>query len=197
MVVAMDKPVQINTFLMMGRPGSGKGTQAAMLAKKVGGSVYSSGSRLRDIAASGNYFGRRAKEVMSSGHLMPVWVSQYLFEDALIKLEPTDTVVFEGSCRILEEAERFHEAAEWLERQYTAVYLDVQEGEVTTRLHKRREEGRPDDNAMVMQERFERFNQFTTQSIEYFKNKGTLVTVNGNQSAEKVHRDILEALGIA
>ena len=120
----------------MGRPGSGKGTQAALLAAKVGGSVYSSGARLRQMAASESYFGRRAQAVMSAGDLMPVWVSQYLFEEALIKLEPVDTIIFEGSGRIVEEAMRFHEAAVWLERPYVAVYIDAPEDVLRERLLK-------------------------------------------------------------
>lgn len=183
------------TFLMMGRPGSGKGTQAKMLAAKVGGTVYSSGSRLREMAKSGSYFGNRTKAVMERGDLMPIWVSQYLFEEALIKLEPTDTIIFEGSGRIVEEAMRFHEAAVWLERPYVAVYIDAPEDVLRERLLKRASlEGRADDNTAALQERFDKFTELTAKSIEYFKSEGTLVTVNGDQSIEAVHADIVKAL---
>ena len=185
------------TFLMMGRPGSGKGTQAAMLADRVGGFVYSSGARLREMAKSDSYFGNKTKEVMERGDLMPIWVSQYLFEEALIKLEPADTIVFEGSCRILEEAMRFHEAAVWLERPYIAVYIDAPEEVLRARLLKRAGlEGRADDNAAALQERFDKFTELTTKSIEYFKKEGTLVTVNGDQSVETVHAEICKALAL-
>ena len=187
----------IQTFLMMGRPGSGKGTQAAMLAAKVGGTVYSSGNRLREMAKTGSYFGNKTKEVMERGDLMPVWVSQYLFEEALIKLEPTDTIIFEGSCRILEEAMRFHEAAVWLGRPYVAIHIDAPEEVLRERLLKRAGlEGRADDNASALQERFDKFNELTSKSIEYFKKEGTLVTINGNQSVEEVHAEIVKALTI-
>ena len=189
---------EVKTFLMMGRPGSGKGTQAAMLAAKVGGQVYSSGGRLREMAKSGSYFGNKTKEVMERGDLMPIWVSQYLFEEALIKLEPADTIIFEGSCRILEEAMRFHEAAVWLGRTYIAVYIDAPEEALHERLTKRSGlEGRGDDNAAALQERFDKFNEFTAKSIEYFKKEGTLVTVNGNQSVEEVHAEVLKALNLS
>lgn len=182
---------------MMGRPGSGKGTQAQLLAGKIGGKVYSSGSRLREMAASGSYFGRRAKAVMDTGDLMPVWVSQYLFEEALVKLEPADAIVFEGACRIVEEAMRFHEAAVWLGRPYLAVYLDAPENALRERLLKRAAlESRTDDNAAVLNERFEKFTELTQKSLEYFKSEGALVTVNGNQSAEAVHAEILKALAL-
>jgi adenylate kinase len=197
MVVAMNESKQVKTFLMMGRPGSGKGTQAALLAGKVAGRVYSSGSRLREMAKSGSYFGNKTKVVMERGDLMPIWVSQYLFEEALIGLEPADTIIFEGSCRILEEAMRFHEAVVWLERPYIAVYIDAPEAELRERLLKRATvEGRADDNAAALQERFDKFTELTQKSIDYFKSEGTLVTINGSQSVEKVHADILAALKI-
>jgi adenylate kinase len=186
------------TFLMMGRPGSGKGTQAQLLAEKIGGVVCSSGARLREMASSGSYFGLRAKKVMDAGDLMPVWVSQYLFEEALLKLEPNSAVVFEGSCRILEEAKRFHEAAVWLERPYIAIYLDAPEDALRERILKRTSlEKRTDDNAAILKERFDNFTELTMQSINYFKSEGTLLVINGDQSIEGVHADVLEALKLS
>ncbi|MDO8548123.1 MAG: nucleoside monophosphate kinase [bacterium] len=186
------------TFLMMGAPGSGKGTQATLLAQKIGGRVYSSGARLRGMVATGSYFGKRAQEVMTKGDLMPVWVSQYLFEEALVGLEPTDAIVFEGSCRILEEAKRFHEVAQWLERQYTAIYLEASEESLKERLLKRQGiEGRADDADATLAERFEKFYTLTLASIEYFKKEGTLIVINGEQSIEAVHMDILKALKLS
>ena len=183
---------------MMGAPGSGKGTQAKMLAEKVGGRVYSSGARLREMVATGSYFGKRAQVVMSAGDLMPVWVSQYLFEEALIGLEPADAIVFEGSCRILEEAKRFHEAAQWLERPYVAIYLEASEENLKQRLLKRHGiEGRADDAEAALAERFQKFRELTLSSIEYFKKEGTLVTINGEQTVEEVHADIVKALTLS
>lgn len=188
---------KVHTFLMMGRPGSGKGTQAKLLADKVGGVVYSSGARLREMAASGSYFGNKTKVVMERGDLMPVWVSQFLFEEALLKLEPSDPIVFEGSCRILEEAKRFHEAAVWLERPYVAVFIDAPEDKLKERIAKRATiEGRADDAQSAVQERFDNFTNLTMRSIEYFESERTLVRINGDQEIEKVQADILKALGL-
>jgi adenylate kinase len=187
----------VKTFVMMGRPGAGKGTQSKLLADSIGGFVYSSGTRLREMAASDSYFGKRSKQIMNSGHLMPIWVSQYLFEDALIKLEPTDAIVFEGACRIEEEARRFHEASLWLERPYAVVYIESPEDGLRERLIKRGGlEGRSDDLEHILQERFDKFNELTAKSIAYFKSVGTLVTVNGHQPIEKVHEDIVKALNL-
>jgi adenylate kinase len=187
----------VKTFLMMGRPGSGKGTQAKLLADKVGAAVYSSGARLREMAKTGSYFGNRTKEVMERGDLMPIWVSQYLFEEALIKLEPADKIIFEGSARIVDEAMRFHEACVWLNRPYVAVYLDAPEDKLKERLLKRAGlEGRGDDKDSALDERFLKFAELTQKSLDYFKSEGTLVTVNGDQSVEEVYADICKALDL-
>lgn len=190
--------MEVKTFLMMGAPGSGKGTQAKLLADKIGSRIYSPGARLREMVASGSYFGKRAAEVMNKGDLMPVWTSQYLFEEALIALEPTDNIVFEGSCRILEEARRFHEVTEWLLRPYVAVYLEASEVALIERLSKRQDiEGRADDEKKAVLERFEKFKEYTLKSIEYFKKEGTLVVINGEQPVEAVHADIVKVLGLS
>jgi adenylate kinase len=186
------------TFLMMGRPGSGKGTQAKLLAEKLGGAtIYSSGARLREMAARGGFFGNKTKAVMERGDLMPIWVSQYLFEEALIGLEPQDKIIFEGSCRILEEAMRFHEAAVWLERPYLAIYIDAPEDKLRERIAKRAQiEGRADDAQAAVQERFDNFTNLTLKSVEYFDSEKTLIRVNGDQSVEQVHAEIVKALGL-
>lgn len=186
----------IRTFLMMGRPGAGKGTQAKLLAKKLSGTVYSSGERLREMAQSGTYFGNKTKAVMESGDLMPEWVSIYLFEDALVKLEPSDIVVFEGSGRKPLEAREFHKAAVWLARSYKAIYIKASEEVLRQRLLSRHQ-GRADDAASALDLRFKRFTEDTEQSIEYFRSEGTLIEVNGEQSIEEVHADILKALNIS
>jgi len=103
--------------------------------------------------------------------------------------------VFEGSCRILEEAKRFHEAAVWLGRPYVAIYLDAPEDALRERILKRTSlEKRTDDNAAILKERFDNFTELTMQSLNYFKSEGTLLTVNGDQSVEAVHADVLKAL---
>ncbi len=183
---------------MIGAPGSGKGTQAKLLADRIGGTVYSSGARLREMAATGSYFGNRAKAVMTAGDLMPVWVSQYLFEEALIGLEPSDNIVFEGSCRSEEEARRFHEVALWLERPYVALYLEASEEALTKRLHKREAiEGRADDAKAALAERFEKFRTLTLRAVHYFKQEGKLIVINGDQTIEAVHSEILKALDLS
>lgn len=183
---------------MMGGPGSGKGTQGKLLAEKLGCPIYSTGVLCREYAAKDTYFGRRVKEVIESGDLMPEWFSIYLFEDRLITLEPNDVMVFDGSGRKVLEAQRFNEVHEWLKRPYKVVYINVSEEELRKRLHLRRtEQGRADDTDKAVEERFLQFKEHTLPSVEFFRSTGNLVEVSGEHPIEEVRQHILTALQLA
>jgi adenylate kinase len=189
----------IRTFLMLGRPGSGKGTQGKLLADKVGGVVYSSGSYLRPLSQEDTFVGRKVKEVMERGDLLPDWFSIFVFERALLTLEPQDGIIFEGACRRLAEAQAFKRTVEWLERPYKAVFLDVPEEVLKKRLVERRAvEGRADDATLeIIENRFKTYKENTEPSIDFFRKEGTLVTVEGNHPIEEVHQHVLEALKLS
>ena len=183
---------------MIGRPGAGKGTQAKLLADKLGGQVVDSGSKCREYAAQNTFFGRKTKSVIDSGDLMPEWFSIYLFEDVLIHLEPAQAVVFEGAGRKVLEAQEFDKAALWLERPYKVVYLNTSEEVLRARLLARQGvQGRADDAAHAIDLRSARFTENTVPSIEFFHSRGTLVEVNADQSVEQVHADVLKVLNLA
>lgn len=183
---------------MMGRPGSGKGTQAKLLAEKIGGRIYSSGNRLREMAQRSGYANGKIKRTMEAGELLPAWISEHLFVEELLQLEPTDTIVFEGACRTLPEAEAFDETAHWLERPYTAICLTISDEEVAKRLNLRKGiEGRADDASDAVEKRVAEYALKTAPAIEFFRAQGKLLEINGEQSVEAVHADILKALNLA
>lgn len=183
---------------MIGRPGAGKGTQAKLLAEKIGGSVYDSGALCREFAKQDTSFGRKTKAVIDSGDLMPEWFSIYLFEDILIKLEPSQAIVFEGAGRKVLEAQEFDKAASWLGRPYKVIFLNAPEEILRARLLERQgAQGRADDAAHAIDLRFARFLENTLPSIEFFRSRGVLVEVNSDQPIEAVHADVLKALNIA
>ncbi len=186
----------VKTFLMMGRPGSGKGTQAKLLAKELDADIYSSGNRLREMAKNEGFVGAKIKNVMEGGGLLPAWFSSHLFVQELLSLEPSEPVVFEGACRRLEEATSFHEVADWLERPYRALFLKISDEEVEKRLNLRKGiEGRADDASDSVERRLQEYTDNTAHAVEYFRGLGNLIEINGEQSVEAVHADILKALG--
>jgi adenylate kinase len=188
--------MDIQTFLMMGRPGSGKGTQGKLLADAMGAKLYSSGERFRDLATKDTYLGKKVKMHIERGDLLPHWLASFLYEETLFALEPSEIIVFEGACRKEAEAVRFHEVARWLNRPYKAIFVDVPEEVLRARLLERsKTEGRADDSADVITNRFVQYNADTAHAIEYFASQGELITINGNRPIEEVHQDIMRALG--
>jgi len=182
---------------MMGRPGSGKGTQAKLLAKKIGAEVYSSGNRLREMAKGQGFANQKIKTVMESGDLLPAWISSHLFVDALLGLSHSDGIVFEGACRTLPEAEAFEETSQWLLRPYKAVFLMISDAEVEKRLSLRNGvEGRADDASDAVGNRIKEYEEKTAAAVGFFKSRGVLLEINGEQPIEAVHQDVLRALKI-
>ena len=187
----------INTFLMVGRPGSGKGTQAKLLAEKMGAKLFSTGNHFRAWAAGESYVGRRLKGAMEAGELLPNWLASYTFEKIIFELEPEDKIVFEGAWRTGPEAVLFDEIAKWLPRPYTAVYLNISEEEAWRRLVQRsKDSGRADDNEEVIRKRFEEYKKKNEAVIEHFRSVGTLVEIFGERPIDEVHLDILKSLNI-
>lgn len=186
----------IKTFLMMGPPGSGKGTQGKLLAKKIGADVYSSGSRLREMGKGQGFVSQKVKATINRGDLLPAWFSSHLFVEALLGLTPADTIVFEGACRRIEEAEAFDQTVAWLERPYQAIFLSISDAEVAKRLSIRQStEGRADDASDKIGHRIKEFEEKTAPVVEFFRSRRALVEINGEQPIEAVHADILKVLG--
>ena len=182
----------------MGPPGSGKGTQGKLLADKIGAELYSTGKRCREFAANSSYFGNITKEVIEKGDLMPEWFSIYLFEDRLIRLEPQDKIVFDGSGRKVLETHAFHEVLDWLKRPYKVVYIQVSDESLHARLLGRAaHEERADDDTEAIKLRFERFREHTLPSIEFFRSQGVLLEVDGEDTIENVHKNVLKALQLS
>lgn len=182
---------------MVGRPGSGKGTQGKLLADKLGAQLFSTGNTFRAWAAGESYIGKRLKGAMEAGELLPNWLASYTFEQVIFGLEPEHKIVFEGACRTGPEAVLFDEIAKWLPRGYKAVYLNISEKEAWERLLQRaKNSGRADDNEEVIRRRFEEYKVKNEAVIEHFRSVGTLVEVNGEQSIEVVHQEVLKALNI-
>lgn len=183
-------------FQMMGRPGSGKGTQAELLAKVIGAKIISPGGEFRQMVKEGNLLGQRIKSAMEAGELMPTWLASFMFEKALFVLGQDEKVIFESGCRIKPEAELFDEINRWLGVTYKVLYFDVSEEETTGRLLKRQvAENRPDDHSI--EKRIEEYRNKTIPSVEFFKEKGTLISINGEQSIEDVHHDVLKVLQLS
>ena len=189
----------IRTILFIGRPGSGKETQARRLADDTGFHIFSTGERFRELREHRDALGQRVKEVYDTGKLMPAWFAEYLFEDALLRAPHGTGVIFEGTGRWRAEAVLFDEVVTWLGRSYRVLNLEVSEKEAMRRqLGRAQFGGRPDSNSEEkIRIRFREFNEHTQGAIDFFREKGALVDINGEQEPDAIAADIRAALEFA
>lgn len=183
------------TIAMLGKSGSGKGTQAKLLSDKTGFQVFSVGNRFRTVAQEDTPLGRRLKATIEGGHLAPSWLAMYLFKEATLPLTNAEGIIYEGTNRKPLEAEVFHDVMAWLERPYKAVYFDISDEEAMKRLSIRGMLGhRADDSEEGARERLEWFHNETIKVIEFFRSRGTLIKVNGEQDEDMVFKEMMEKL---
>ncbi len=183
----------------MGRPGSGKETQARLLGSKTGFGVFSTGEKFRELREHRDALGQRVKEAYDTGKLLPVWFATYLFENALFKLSPETGIIFEGTGRALEEAQLFHEVVQWLGRDYIVINLDISEEEAMKRQLSRAKSGnRPEsDSAEKVKVRFDEYRNQTALALTFFEGKEKVIRIEGERSIEEIHADVCSRLGIA
>ena len=187
--------MDINTILFIGKPGSGKGTQAALLSEKTGWATTGSGDLFRALAKEDSFVGRKLRAELDQGLLMPDWFAAYLFQKSTLSLDSTEGVIFDGFGRKVPEAEIVVAVLSWLERPYRVVHVKVSDEEIVARLAKRSlVSGRADDNAI--EKRLEEYRTFTEPSIEVFRKAGVLVEVNGEGDVNEIQNSIRAELGI-
>jgi adenylate kinase len=182
----------------MGRPGSGKETQADLLSKKTGFAVFSTGKKFRELRENTDALGQNVREAYDTAKLLPVWFAEYLFEDALFKLHNDEGIIFEGTGRARDEAELFDEVAHWLGREYCVVYLDLPEEEARRRqMERAKVQNRTDSNTEAkITTRFEEYNLHTAKALEFFREKGVVIEVPAEGTIEAIHADIIAKLGL-
>ena len=188
--------MEFNTVLLIGKPGSGKGTQAKFLCEKTGWPVISSGDLFRALAKEESPAGKRLKEETERGLLAPDWFAMYLFQKSALGLDPNAGIVFDGFGRKAPEAEVVISVLNWLGRPFTALHIKVSDEDVRKRLQLRSEvSGRVDDHAI--DERLSEYNIYTEPAIDVFRKAGKLIEIDGSPSPEVISEDIGKSLGLA
>lgn len=176
-------------YLFVGRASSGKETQGKLLAEKLGAPLFMTGGRFREIIASGSPLGKRIKATYDSGLLMPAWVATYLFQDFVFDLPFDHAAVFEGNGRALEEAEVIERVTEWLGRTYTVFNLQVSPETVIRRSLARARDAT--DSEESVKTRLAEYERLTAPAIDYFRNLGKCIDIDGEQSIETIHAEVM------
>jgi adenylate kinase len=206
-------------LVLFGPPGAGKGTQAAKLVEKFGVAHLSTGDILREAVDGDTELGRKAAGYMKTGELVPSEILNGIVEE---KLYQAHEFLLDGYPRSLEQAE-FLESLNGLDIDAT-VFIDVPEKILVKRLTGRRTckackrifngffddrltvgqtecplcggelEHREDDTEATVKKRLQVYRESTQPLIDYYKERGLFLTVDGDKSPEKVYADILQLL---
>jgi adenylate kinase len=218
--------IMSTVLVLLGPPGSGKGTQAKRLVDVLGTPHVSSGDLFRHHLSRETELGLMAKSYMEQGELVPDDVTARMVIDRISRPDCEDGVILDGFPRTLTQAEALDRALESRGQEVTLVPLiQVSDAEVMRRLTARRvceecgavynllfnppeEEGvcdvcggnlyqREDDNPETVRHRLYTYYKETSPLIGYYFAQGLLTEIDGEQSVEEVHEDLREAIETA
>jgi adenylate kinase len=193
-------------IILLGPPGSGKGTQAQRLVQRYGIVQLSTGEMLRAAVAAGTPVGLKAKEIMASGGLVPDDVVVGIISDRIDKPDAKNGFILDGFPRTVPQAEALDELLKHKHFKLDAVIeLRVNESallnRVETRVAQMRERGeevRLDDTPEVLTKRLASYRNQTEPLIHYYSERRKLSTIDGMMAIDEVTRAIhrlLLALG--
>ena len=201
-------------IILLGAPGSGKGTQAAHLAAKFSIPHISTGEIFRSAAASGSAFGLKVKEIIDRGNLVPDELTIKILEDRLKNKDCVNGFILDGFPRTLPQAEKLGDLLKAMgKRIETVIYFSLKEASLLERLLGRRScpacgrlfnihsdkiaEGlclscggklvvRADDNEDTVRTRFSNYIKLTRPIVEYYMSRKMLLEVDASGSAKEV-----------
>ncbi|MGY3136984.1 adenylate kinase [Bradyrhizobium sp. USDA 4501] len=193
-------------LILLGPPGSGKGTQAQRLVHKHGIVQLSTGEMLRAAVAAGTPVGLQAKEIMANGGLVPDEVVVGIIADRIEEPDAKKGFILDGFPRTVPQAEALDDLLRKKHLKLDAVVeLRVNESALLARVEKRAEETRArgeevrlDDTPEVLTKRLAQYRSLTEPLIHYYSERRKLLTVDGMMTIEHVTREInriLTALG--
>ncbi len=183
-------------IVLLGPPGSGKGTQAALLKDRLGVPHISTGDLLRSAVAEGTPLGQKAQSFMDRGELVPDELMLGLIEERLGSADVKPGFILDGYPRNLSQARALDEVLDRLEQPAEkALELVVDEEQIVERLARRaEEEGRSDDTEEVVRNRLAVYREQTAPVSDYYRRKGLLEQIDGIGSIEDINRRLADAL---
>lgn len=183
-------------ILLMGPPGAGKGTQAARLIKKYGIPQISTGDMFRAAVSEQTPLGLEAKKYMDAGQLVPDSVTIGIVKERLAKDDCKNGFILDGFPRTTAQAVSLDAILRELGITLNGVInLNVPKEELVRRMNERAKlENRADDKPETIQKRLTVYEDSTKPLINYYRNSGQYVEINGLQEMDAVFADIVSAL---
>jgi adenylate kinase len=212
-------------IVMLGPPGAGKGTQAALLAERLGTPHVATGDLFREALQEETELGLTAKSYMERGELVPDEVTIAMVRDRLSRPDCDEGVILDGFPRTIEQAKALEEILAGQGKTLdVALFIDAEEEELVRRLSSRWtcrncqavynviskppvEEGkcdvcggelyqRADDRPETVRNRIVVYWDQTSPLVEYYRDEGLLITVKSEGGIKSVQEKILEALHV-
>lgn len=215
----MVKQRQSFCIILMGPPGSGKGTQSQQLTQKLHLMHISSGDLLRQAIANQTPLGQKSKAYIDQGTFVPdmlVW--ELVYEKLLATQDHPAGRILDGFPRTIEQAEQLNQFLTSTDCYYITIVLNVSDEEVIRRIHSRyicpsckhvynKQQGllacptcnetliqRADDNLTVLQTRLSEYKKVTDPVIRYYDQLGKVLNISAENSQETVFQQILDFL---
>ncbi len=179
-------------IVLLGAPGSGKGTQAKILVKKQGIPHISTGDLLRSAIAAKSKLGLAAKQVMDRGDLVSDEIVLGMLKERLSETDAQKGFILDGFPRNLVQAEMLSELFAELGLSLDhALLIEVDPDEVVARIAKRAEiEGRSDDTEEVVRNRLQVYKEQTAPVADYYKEQNIVSEIMGAGTIEDVQKRI-------
>lgn len=184
-------------LMILGAPGSGKGTQGQLVAKHLGIAEISTGEMLRSAVKQGTPLGLEAKTYMDKGLLVPDAVILSLIREILDSPAGKKGMLMDGFPRTVPQAEAVDKfLAERKERVDLVLVLEVPEEELVKRLLARAaKEARSDDNFESIQQRLKVYHEQTAPLVAYYERQGVVRCVAGAGTVEDIQARVRKAVG--
>ena len=207
-------------LILLGAPGAGKGTQAELLVKKLSIPAISTGNMLREAMANGTELGKKAKQYMDEGALVPDELILGIVADRVAQSDCANGFILDGVPRTLAQAEALEAKGIRIDH---VISIEVDDSAIESRTTGRRvcpkcgasyhivanppkKDGicdacgselivRKDDAPETVRKRLEVYHASTEVLKDFYGKLGRLRTVNGSQSIEGANEDILKAIG--
>lgn len=183
-------------IVIFGAPGSGKGTQSKKIIERYGFDYISTGDMLRRAISEGRELGKKAKDYIDRGQLVPDDVIVGIIADFLDDKKGSKGVIFDGFPRTLKQAEALKTM---LNERGTDIHilldLQVEDEELVERLLERGKiSGRSDDNPETIKARLDVYHTQTAPLATYYIGEGKHVPIKGIGQIEEIFERIAEAI---
>ena len=184
-------------IVLLGPPGSGKGTQAELLCKKFNLFLFSTGNILRNEVSKKTKFGKEIETIINAGKLISdKLIIRVVGNQLTDKFDKKKGILFDGFPRNLSQAKVFNTLLKNKKKNLDYVMqLVVDKFEIIARIKKRKiQDGRKDDNITILKSRLDVYFNETEPLLKFYKNINLLHKIDGMQSIEDVNNDLSSAI---